>query len=73
MVITPPSLPDAGDKLAITGAGMTVNDTPLLVPPAVVTVMLPLVAAFGTATVTPVEDQAVGVATAPLMETVLEP
>lgn len=73
IVITVPIEPEPCDRLAIFGT--TVNGDPLLVDPATVTVTVPLpaVAADGTAVVTDVELQFVGVAVAPLNVTELMP
>jgi len=68
-----PTCPDVGDKLVTVGGGTTVNDTPLLAPPLVVTITLPVVAPLGTSVTIPVSLQLVGEATVPLNVTVLVP
>lgn len=65
------SNPDVGERLVM--AGVTVKGTPLLARPPTVTITLPVVAPFGTATVMPVSPQLVGVAGVPLKVTVLVP
>src|SRR5439155_10968986 len=66
-----PAAPLVGARVVI--FGVTVNATPLLVPPPTVTTMLPVVAPAGTGTTMLVPDQLVGVAVVPLNVTVLVP
>jgi hypothetical protein len=68
-----PTSPEEGFKLAMFGVGRTVNDTELLATPPTVTMMLPVVAPFGTGATMPPVFQLVGVATVPLNVTVLVP
>jgi hypothetical protein len=61
-----PTGPDAGDSVAMEGAVITVNGSPLLDKPATLTTTFPLVAAAGTVTVTAVCVQLVVAAPTPL-------
>ena len=69
-----PAVPVDGDRLVITGAGTTVNKTPLLALPLTVTTTFPVVAPVGT--IAPIElalQLVIVVAVVPLNFTVLEP
>jgi hypothetical protein len=50
IVTTVPTFPDAGDRLVMPGAELTVNETPLLATPPTVTTTFPVVAPEGTGT-----------------------
>jgi hypothetical protein len=77
MVTRVPAGPEVGFRLVILGAGgavgVTVNVTPLLATPPVVTITLPVVAALGTEATMLVSLQLVALAAAPLKLTVLVP
>src|SRR5215471_12396835 len=66
-----PTLPEAGERLPMLGAGTTVNETPLLALPPTVTTTFPVVAPLGTVTPMEVMFQLVTVAAVPLNFTVL--
>src|SRR6266853_410965 len=70
-VTTVPRCPESGVRDVSVGVGSTVNGSPLLVTPATVTTMLPLVAPAGTGTVRAGSLHAVGEAIVPLNATVL--
>jgi hypothetical protein len=70
---TRPTGPDAGDKLLMAGAAVTVKPFPALAWPKTVTMMLPVVAPLGTFTPIEFALQKNGVAIVPLNLTVLEP
>jgi hypothetical protein len=65
-----PTAPEVGDKLVMLGVGNTVNATPLLARPLIVTTTFPVVAPSGTGTTIDVAVQLVGVAAVPLNFTV---
>jgi len=73
MVTDVPAAPDAGDRLEMLGASMTVKLTPVLATPPTVTTTLPVLAPDGTGVWIDVELQLVGVAVIPLNVTVLPP
>lgn len=73
IVITEPIAPVLGARLAMLGAGVTVNVDPLLACPPTVTTTGPVVAPEGTGAVIEVALQAVGVDAIPLKLTVLLP
>ena len=73
MVTDVPAAPDAGDRLEMLGASMTVKLTPVLATPPTVTTTLPVLAPDGTGVWIDVELQLVGVAVTPLNVTVLPP
>ncbi len=73
MVTDVPISPEVGERLVIEGAGMTVNDTPLLACPLTVATTLPVVPPVGTGTTIEAALQLVGVAAEPLKVTVLVP
>ena len=68
-----PTGPPVGDRLVRLGAPVTEYVSPLLAAPPTVTTTAPLVAPFGTGTMTVVADQLVGNAVVPLNLTVLVP
>lgn len=72
-VTVAPVGPDVGVSEVSVGVGMTVNAIPLLVCSSTVTVTGPLLAPTGKGAVIDVGDHAVGVALAPLNDTVLVP
>ena len=73
MVTDVPAAPDAGDRLEMLGASMTVKLTPVLATPPTVTTTLPVLAPEGTGVWIDVALQLVGVAVIPLNVTVLPP
>lgn len=73
MVTDVPAAPDAGDRLEMLGASMTVKLTPVLATPPTVTTTLPVLAPEGTGVWIDVALQLVGVAVTPLNVTVLPP
>jgi hypothetical protein len=73
MVTTLPTPPEVGERVVITGGGVTVNVCVLLPVPPIVTSTGPVVAPVGTGTTMVVPFQLVGVAAVPLKVTVLLP
>jgi len=73
MVTAVPTAPDVGDNFVMLGAATTVNFTPLLATPLVLTTTLPVVAPVGTVATIEVALQLVIVAFVPLNVTVLVP
>ena len=74
MITAVPTGPLVGLRLLMLGAGgITVNNTPLLVPPGVVTTTLPVVAPAGTVVVIWVLELTVNVAAVPLKLTAVAP
>jgi hypothetical protein len=68
-----PTTPADGDRPLIEGAGITVNNEPLLLLPLTMTTTFPAAAPAGTGTVIDLSLQLVGVALVPLKLTVLLP
>src|SRR5207245_3741441 len=69
-----PTAPLVGEKLVMVGGGMTVKELALVaVPPAVVTLMIPVVAPLGTVAVICVSEFTVKVAVVPLKLTAVAP
>ena len=69
-----PEAPEVGERLVITGAGTTVNKTPLLALPLTVTTTFPVVAPEGTTATIELDDQLPNdVTVVPLNFTVLDP
>jgi hypothetical protein len=73
IVTAVPTAPDVGDKLLMLGAATTVNFTPLLATPLVLTTTLPVVAPVGTVVTIDVALQLPTVAVVPLKVTVPVP
>jgi hypothetical protein len=73
IVIEVPTVPEAGERLVMLGAGTTVKALPLLATPDTVTTTFPVVAPAGTVATMLVAPQLVAVAVVPLNLTVLVP